>query len=160
MENWAEEIIKIIDSKLEGTREKDIRFFRIDEFKRNLTRIDTFSKRCSSCHNEQKNISEISDKIDEAVNVPGKSRREYDRIISKISKHIRKEHGYYTPYFFSYNYSFWGIIIGFIIGFLLLKIAPEYIFEMISIGFISGLIPAYILGSVKDKKIRSEKRLM
>ena len=160
MENWAGNIIKSIDSNLKETRDKDIRFFRIDEFKRNITRVDSFSKSCPVCMKEKINISEISDKIDEAVNVPGKSRKEYDRLISRLSKHIQKEHGFYAPYYYSYHYSFFGIVAGFIIGFILMKILPNYPIEMLSVGFISGLIPGYFWGLVKDKKIRSEKRLM
>ncbi len=160
MKNWAEEIIKNIDNKLEGTRDKDIRFFRIDEFKRNISRIDSYSNGCSVCMKEKINISEISDKIDEAVNVPGKTRREFDRLISRLSKHIQKEHGFYAPYYFSYHYSFFGIVAGLIVGFLLMKILPQYSVEMLSVGFAAGLIPAYFFGFIKDKKIRSEKRLM
>jgi hypothetical protein len=160
MGNWAEKIITSVDANLKDTRDKDIRFFRIDEFKRNITRIDSFSKSCPVCMNEKINISEISEKIDEAVNVPGKSRQEYDRLISRLSKHIQKEHGFYAPYYYSYHYSFFGIVAGFIVGFILMKILPDYSIEMLSVGFISGLIPGYFWGSIKDKKVRSEKRLM
>lgn len=160
MENWKDLIIKNIDNKLEGTREKDIRFYRIDEFKRNIARVDSFSKSCPFCQQQKIPVSEITDKIDEAINVPGKSRREFDRLISRLSKHIQKEHGFYAPYYFSYYYSFFGIVIGLIIGFILIKINPTLWVEMLSIGFMIGLIPSYIWGFIKDKKIRSEKRLM
>jgi len=160
MKNWAKEITDIIDSKLEGTRDKEIRFYRIDEFKRNITRVDSFSKSCPICKQKKIHISEVVDKIDEAVNVPGKTRREYDRLISRLSKHIRKEHGFYTPYYFSYLYSFFGIIAGLILGYVLMKINPDYSVEILSIGFSIGLITSNIWGFVKDKKIRSEKKLM
>jgi hypothetical protein len=160
MKNWATEITDKIDSKLEGTRDKEIRFYRIDEFKRNITRVDSFSKNCPICKQQKIYISEVADKIDEAVNVPGKTRREYDRLISSLSKHIQKEHGFYTPYYFSYLYSFFGIIAGLILGYVLMKINPDYFVEMLSIGFIIGLIPSYFWGFIKDKKVRSGKRLM
>ena len=160
MENWSTEIIDTIDAKLKGTREKDIRFYRIDEFKRNIARVDSFSKSCPFCQQQKINIAEVADKIDEAVNVPGNTRREYDRLISRLSKHIQKEHGFYAPYYFSYLYSFFGIIAGLILGYLLMKINPEFSVEMLSIGFIIGLIPSYIWGFVKDKKVRSTKKLM
>lgn len=160
MENWATEISKNIDTKLEGTRDKDIRFYRIDEFKRNIVRVGSFSQSCLFCQKEKISISEISNKIDEAVNVPGKSRREYDRLISRLSKHIQKEHGFYTPYYFTYLYSFFGIVAGFIIGFALMKLFPGFYIEMLSIGFIICLLPSYFIGYSKDKKNRSKKRLM
>ena len=160
MENWASEIIKTIGNKLESTRDKEIRFYRIEEFKRNITRVDSFSKSCPFCQQQKISVSEVVDKIDEAVNVPGKPRREYDRLISRLSKHMEKEHGFYAPYYFSYLYSFFGIVIGLIIGYALIRINPDYWIEMLSIGFIVGLIPSYIWGFIKDKNIRSEKRLM
>jgi len=160
MENWATEITDKIDIKLKGTRDKEIRFYRIDEFKRNIARVDSFSKSCPFCQQQKIYIAEVVDKIDEAVNVPGKTRREYDRLISHLSKHIQKEHGFYAPYYFSYLYSFFGIIAGLILGYALMKITPEYSVEMLSIGFIIGLLPSYVWGFVKDKKVRSEKKLM
>jgi hypothetical protein len=160
MKNWATEITNTIDKKLASTRDKEILFYRIGEFKRNITRVDSFSKECSLCQKEKISITEISDKIDEAINVPGKTRREYDRLISRLSKHIRKEHGFYPPYYFSYLYSFWGITIGLIIGYALMRYKPDLWIEMLSIGFVIGLIPGYFRGFIKDKKIRSEKRLM
>ncbi|MCF6333857.1 MAG: hypothetical protein L3J11_11285 [Draconibacterium sp.] len=160
MGNWAEEINSKIDSKLAEVREKDIRFFRIEEFKRNVARADDFSPNCSFCKSQKINVFETVETIDEAVQVPGKTRREFDRLISRLSKHMQKEHGFYAPYYFSYQYSFYGIIVGFIIGFLLMKVIPQYSIEMLSLGFIAGLIPSYIWGFIKDNKIRSEKRLM
>lgn len=160
MQNWATEITEIISSKLEGVREKDIRFFRIEEFKRNITRIDSFSNSCPVCAQQKTDIADVVDKIDEAVNVPGKSRREFDRLISRLSKHMQNEHNFYAPYYYSYLYSFFGIIIGLIVGYILLKTTEDLWVEMLSIGFIIGLIPSYIWGFIKDNKIRSEKRLM
>ena len=160
MGNWEKELNKIIDTKLESTRDKEIRFFRIDEFKRNIERVGSFSESCTHCQQQKTVIVEVVEKIEEAIHIPGNTRREYDRLIARLSKHIQKEHGFYPPYYFSYLYSFFGIAIGLIIGYILMKIKPELWIEMLSIGFVAGLIPSYIWGSIKDKKIRSEKRLM
>lgn len=160
MGKWAEGLNSEIESKLGEAREKDIRFFRIEEFKRNIIRTDDFSGSCSFCKKQKINIVKTTEAIDVAVFVPGKIRREYDRLISRLSKHMQKEHGFYAPYYFSYHYSFFGIIIGLIIGYILKEINPIYPLEMLSIGFALGLIPFYIWGYFKDKKIRSEKRLM
>ncbi len=160
MQNWAIEITNSIDSKLEGTRDKDIRFYRIDEFKRNIARVETFSKSCAFCAQQKISITEVVDKIDEAINVPGQTRREYDRLISRLSTHIQKEHGFFTPFHFSYRYSFVGMVAGLIIGYVLINFNPGFWVEMLSIGFIIGLIPSYFLGSMKDNKIRRAKKLM
>jgi hypothetical protein len=105
-------------------------------------------------------IAEAVSKIEKTVNEPGETRREYDRLIYRISKHMQKEHGFYPPYYFSYLYSFFGILAGLVLGYILMKTVSGYSTEMLSIGFTIGLIPAYIWGFIKDKKIRAEKRLM
>lgn len=160
MENWAKQTNTTIDAKTDGVRDKEIIFFRIAEFKRNISRVDSFSKSCPDCLRHKMAITEISDQIDDALYFPGKTRRKYDGLISNLSKHMQKDHGFYAPYYFSYTYSFIGITLGLIIGFILFKIYPELWIEMFSLGFTVGLIPSYIFGFAKDKKIRSEKKLM
>jgi len=94
------------------------------------------------------------------VNVPGQTRREYDRMIGRLSIHMQKEHGFYTPFHFVYLYSFFGMVAGLLLGYLLLKILPQYDWTMLAVGFSVGLISGYIWGNIKDKKIRSENKLM
>jgi hypothetical protein len=160
MVNWAEEINLKIDSSLEKSREKDLRFFRVDEFKRNIGRVDEFSKSCPFCFNQRIEISEAVETIYEAIQVPGSSRREYDRLIGRLAKHMRKEHGFFAPYYFSYLYSFIGILSGLILGFLLYKVFPENGEALFSACFVVGIVTSYIAGGRKDTKIRTAKKLM
>lgn len=160
MNSFSEELKTQIDEKLQGVNEKDIRFFRIDEFKRNLVRVDSFAKTCPTCKKELQNIQESIESIDEAINKVGKKRRDYDRLISRLSKHIRKEHGFYTPYYFTYYYSFFGLLVGSIVGYLLMQINSEFKLELFCLGIAIGLLPTYVLGYLKDKSIRSQKKLM
>ena len=160
MGNWAEEINSQIDINLEKTREKDLRFFRVDEFKRNIQRVDEFSKSCPFCFNQRIDILETVETIYEAIEVPGSSRRGYDRLIGRLSKHMRKEHGFFAPYYFSYIYSFIGILSGLIVGFLLYELFPENGEALFSASFVVGIITAYFAGIRKDNKIRSSNKLM
>jgi len=160
MGKWAENIITDIDQKLEKTREQDLRFFRIDEFKRNVTRVEEFMPTCADCKRIQTDIIETVKSIDEAVKTPGRERREYDRLISRLSKHIQKEHKFYPPYYFSYVYALIGLLGGALLGYLLFVIKPEHKIEMFSIGISAGLILSYILGTIKDRKIRTDKKIM
>ncbi|MDX1285053.1 MAG: SoxR reducing system RseC family protein [Draconibacterium sp.] len=159
-ETWSVIEIKRIDEKLSGTKEKDLRFYRISEFKRNIKRIEEFSGSCSYCENQKADVNKIISKIDEAIKVPGKSRKEYDRIIGRLSSHMRKEHGFYVPYFFTYLYSFIGMLGGVILGLIIMNIFPDYKLEILSAGFVLGLLPTYVIGHIKDKRIRSQKKLM
>ena len=160
MENWSEKIIGIIDANLEGVREKDLRFFRVAEFKRNIRRINDFSDDCNYCSEQKEPVETMVVAINEAIQVPGKSRREYDRLISRLATHMQKKHGVYPPYYFTYLFSFFGMAAGLVLGYLLLKLFPELNWLMLSTGFVAGLFPGYIWGSILDKKIRREKRLM
>lgn len=157
---WSEEINLKIDVNLEKSREKDIRFFRIDEFKRNITRVDDFSTSCPFCQKHKIDINEAVDNIYEAIEVPGSSRREYDRLISRLAKHMRNEHGFYAPFYFSYLYAFIGILTGLTIGFILYKLLPGYGEALFLICVATGIIVAYIGGSRKDSKIRTAKKIM
>ena len=160
MGKWSTEIGKEIDQKLEKTREQDLRFFRIDEFKRNISRVDEYYSGCADCKRIQSDIIETVKSIDEAVKSPGRKRREYDRLISRLSKHIQKEHKFYPPFYFSYMYALIGLIGGAVLGYLLFLIKPEHKIEMLSIGISAGLILSYILGTIKDRKIRTNKKIM
>ena len=144
-ENRTEEIIAKIDASLESVKEKDIRFFRVDEFKRNIRRVHEFSFRL------RYTVPRL---------MPGNSRREYDRLIHRLSRHMRKEHGFYTPYWFSYLYAFYGFISGFLLGFLLSVFFTDKKDIMYGIGFSLCIVAAYIIGSRKDLKIRMANKLM
>jgi len=160
MGNWKEEKSALLDEKLKDTKIRDIRFYRIEEFKRNISRVEEFSKSCPYCQKQKIDISSAVDKIDEAVNIPGKERRNYDRLISRLAQHMQKEHGFYAPYYYTYLYSFFGIIAGLVLGYLLLKMLPQYNWAMMSLGFVVGLFAGYLLGTGKDNKIRSDKMIM
>ncbi|MCK3685783.1 hypothetical protein [Maribellus sp. YY47] len=160
MESWSSEIIKLIDSKLENVKDRDIRFFRIAEFKRNIERVEQFSQTCPHCQKEQINIKEAVESVDEAIGVPGKARRNYDRLISRLSKHIQNEHGFYPPFHFSYLHALYGLVAGFVLGFGLMKLIPEFGIELLFGAISVGLVASYITGSIKDRRIREQKRIM
>lgn len=160
MNSWSEELHATIETKLQGINDKDRRFFRIDEFKRNITRVDSFSNTCSVCKKEQQNIQEAANTINEAINNVGKKRREYDKLITRLSKHMQKEHKFYAPYYYTYLISFAGMIAGSILGYFLMPINDELKLELFCLGFALGLLPTYVWGHLKDKNIRQEKRLM
>lgn len=160
MENWSEQIISSIDTKLTGVREKDLRFFRIEEFKRNIRRTEAFAGKCLYCREQKPTIEKTISFIDNAVQVPGKDRRDYDRLISRLSSHMQNNHGFFAPYYFTYLYSFFGMLGGLVSGYLFMKIFPEQNWMVLSAGFVAGLFAGHFWGSIKDKKIRKEKRLM
>ncbi len=160
MEDWTSQMTSAIDEKLKDARQSDLRFFRVEEFKRNVERTGTFSGKCPVCTRQQTDIKEVVGKIDKAVNIPGRERREYDRLINRLASHMQKEHGFYTPYHYTYRHSFYGMLIGIVTGLLLMMLFSQYNWAYVSGGFSAGLILGYIYGSQKDRKIRENKMLM
>lgn len=159
-EDWGSEMIINVEKNLVNAKDKDIRFFRVDEFKRNVKRVDGFSASCGFCNKQKIDIADAVENIAESIDVPGEKRRSYDRLISRLSVHVRKEHGFYPPFYYSYLYSFYGFVAGIFIGYLMFLFIPANPEAMFSTGFASSLLVSYIWGSRKDNKIRFEKRLM
>ncbi len=160
MEDWSSHMVSTVNEKLKDARQSDLRFFRVDEFKRNVERTGNFSGKCPVCKKEQINIREVVDKVDQAINKPGKERREYDRLIYRLATHMQNAHGYFTPYHFTYRYAFYGMSTGLALGFLLMMAFSDYNWAFLSGGFSLGLLIGYIYGSHKDRKVREKKMLM
>ncbi len=160
MENWAEEMISKIEFNLGKSREKDLRFFRVDEFKRNVARVDEFSKSCPFCQKQKIDIAETVETIAEAIEVPGKTRREFDRLISRLARHMQKEHGFYAPYYFSYLYAFIGILSGLTVGYVLFRMFPDSGELLLLVSIMVGIIASYIAGTRKDNNVRKENKIM
>lgn len=153
-------MVSAVDEKLKDARPTDLRFFRVEEFKRNVERTGTFLGKCPDCTRQKTDIKQVVDNIDQAIGTPGKVRRDYDRLINKLASHMQKEHGYYTPNHFTYRYSFYGMLIGIATGFLLLMLFSENNYAYLSGGFSVGLLLGYIYGGQKDRKIREKKMIM
>lgn len=153
-------MITTIDEKLKNAKPADLRFFRVDEFKRNVERTGTFSGKCPVCTRQQTDIRLVAGRIEKAISNPGKDRRDYDRLIDRLARHMQKEHGYHTPFHFTYRYSFYGMLAGIIAGLLLMLLFSDNNWTFVSAGFSAGLLLSYIIGNRKDQKIREKKMLM
>jgi hypothetical protein len=160
VEDWTTNIVLQVDEKLKDVKESDLRFFRVDEFKRNVRRTDENARTCPACNREKINITSVVPKINEAITIPGKSRREYDRLINRMADHMQKEHGYYTPYHFKYYYSFYGLVAGIAAGLLIMNLAGGQNWAIFSASVSVGLLIGYLRGGTKDRKIRQKKMLM
>ncbi|HAX94978.1 MAG TPA: hypothetical protein DCY35_00410 [Prolixibacteraceae bacterium] len=160
MDKWTESVIGTINQSLDGTREKDLRFFRIDELLRNIERVGKFSSSCADCKRLKTEIESTIPDIREAVEVPGKKRRELDRLISRLARHIMKAHQFYPPWHHNYLYSFYGMVIGSAIGALVMALLPGKKWEILAAGFAVGLISGQLIGGKKDREIRTNQKLM
>lgn len=160
MESWADNVLKDMEQRLLGTREKDLRFFRIDELRRNIGRVDKFAHKCDICQQLKHETEAALVHVNEAVNVPGSHRRELDRIVARLSRHMLKVHKFYPPWHFNYLYSFYGIVVGSLAGFTVVMVLQSKPWELVAAGFVIGIIAGQFFGGIKDRKIRGDERLM
>jgi len=160
MESWSDQVKQVIKTNLGGIKERDLRFFRIDEFIRNIERTEKFYETCPECFKHKNDISAIAGNIREAIKAPGEKRRELDRLTGKISRHMTTAHKFYTPYHFTYLYSFFGMVTGLLLGFFGTKVYPSEDWIALVIGFIAGLLTGQFIGAKKDRAVRKNKQLM
>jgi hypothetical protein len=71
MEDWTSQIISAIDEKLKNARPADLRFFRVEEFKRNVERVGLFRK-MSGLHKEKDQHQKLLEKSIRPFRYPGK----------------------------------------------------------------------------------------
>lgn len=160
MNNWEKKVLEEMELSLQGVRERDLRFFRIDELKRNISRVAGFSAACPDCRNVRSEIESAMVHLNEAIQVPGQHRREADRLIARLGRHMMKAHRLYPPWHFTYLYSFYGIVTGTLFFLPLVYLLPETHWEILAAGFVAGLITGQFTGGKKDRAVRHENRLM
>lgn len=161
MSDWNKKIIANLNEELQGTRDKDLRFFRIEEYFRMVDRVGEFSPTCAECKQFQPHIEEQLKTIKHAIHTPGKSRRRYDRHIDQLARHMKKVHNFYPPYYFTYLYSFFFTLILTSFTFLISLIFPAVsAWYFVVPGFISGLLAGQLYGAKKDGKVRATKKIL
>ncbi len=161
MTNWNEKILANMDISLSGIRDKDQRFFRIDELRRNITRVSQFAETCHQCLSFKEDIESNLVHLNEAINVPGQCRRDLDRLIARLSRHMIKAHHFYPPYHFNYLFTTYGLLAGLALALPLILFFPYEHMDVLAAGiFITGLLAGRIIGGKRDRKIRNDKKLM
>ena len=161
MSNWYPEFENEIFQKLKGTKDRDLRFFRIEEFLRICQRVDSYDASCRECNSYKYEIEKQKESIATAVNTPGKERRSFDHLLSKMSRHMKKGHGFYPPYYFMYLYSvMWAaplVILSLLVSLLFPTITT---WAFLAPAFAIGIVSGQIYGGKKDKHIREQNKLL
>jgi hypothetical protein len=146
---------------LAGVNIRDLRFFRIEEYLRIVRRVDEFSDDCVECKQFRTEIEHQALTIGKAIKYTGRERAAYDRHSDKLARHMKKVHGFYPPYYFTYSLGFSYMLaataLAFLVSFLFPSIDP-WIFVVP--GFIIGLLIGQLKGAQKDAKIRAGDKLL
>ena len=158
---WHNQIEETVRQQLAGSKEKDISFFRVEEFLRMSSRTDEFAGTCRDCASFKHQIEKQVETIGEAVKHPGRTRREYDRLLGKLSGHMQKQHQFYPPFYFTYLLGAVYTVIASAAGFLISLLFPAIsLWFFVVPGFILGLLAGQLRGAKKDSIVRKEKRLL
>ncbi|WP_423129293.1 hypothetical protein [Gaoshiqia sp. Z1-71] len=161
MSSWYSQFEQELLSGLEQIKSRDLRFFRVEEFLRNARRVDEFSDSCRDCHTLQYDIEKQKNTVAGAIRVPGKERRAYDRLQSRLNSHMRNVHGFYPPFYFTYLHSFlWTLALGVISLLVSLLFPGADIFAFLAPAFAVGVVTGQLVGGKKDRKIRSTNKLL
>ena len=159
MGSWYAGYEKEVVQQLKGTRERDLRFFRIEEYLRMAERADEFSDSCRECHSLCFPMERQKDSLAKAVQEPGRERRELDRLQSKMSDHMKQQHGFYPPYYFTYLHSFTWTVLLMCFAFIASLFFPDADrWYFLAPAFAAGVLSGQITGSRKDRKIRADKK--
>lgn len=158
---WLSETEELFREKLQGIPEKDVRFYRLEEFWRNIQRLDRFADECPVCRQKHEEVRETIQVMNDAVKYPGKTRRRFDRTLSALSSHMTEEHGFFPPYYNTYRWSALGMPAGAFLGALIdLSLFQGQKWGFIIGGTIIGLLVGYVFGGRKDNDLRTRKKLL
>jgi len=158
---WLNETEELFRENLKGISEKDVRFYRLEEFWRNVQRLDQFSNDCPVCREMHSGVRETIAGMNDAVKNPGKKRRKFDRALSTLASHMTEEHGFLPPYYFTYRWSALGLPAGALVGALIdLVLFHGQKWGFIVGGTIIGMLIGYVLGGRKDNNMRAKKKLL
>ena len=156
--DWIE---KELVEKLRGTKDRDLRFFRIEEYIRMIHRVGDFGDSCAECRKFATMIKRQNQTIAEAIGRPGRERKELDRLQSELQHHMKRRHGFYPPFYFTYLHSFiWIVALGagaWLLGYLF---APSVRTVVLLSGLGLGFIVGQVVGGKKDARIRLRKKIM
>jgi len=161
MEQWNQTIGDQLKQELKGVKDSDLRFFRIAEYLRMVKRVDDFSDTCEQCRQFRSEIEQQVKTVRLAVTETGRERRSYDRHIDQLARHMKKKHGFYPPYYYTYSYSFFYTLVAAVAGLLISLFFPSIDrWFFIVPAIVAGLLAGQLIGNRKDSRIRSENKLL
>lgn len=157
---WYKKIENKVLEQNEQLYKKDFRFYQVDVFLKLAKKVDEFNS-CKTCKQLKSQIEEVAGNLSDYLKGDVGSRRNYERKLNEISKHIKVVHKIYPKQHNLYTFSFYGIASGLGLGALIAYIIDKnYIEEGLIIGFTIGVIVGRIIGKIKDKRFHQEGKTL
>ncbi len=158
---WYKKIEKKIIEENEKLYKNDFKFYQVESFLKIAKKVDQFAPICENC-NESKTISEeLTENLFDYLKGDVNSRRNYEKKLDTMNKHLRKEHSIYPKQYFISLYSLIGVVGGLLSGALIAYMTiPGFMKQSLLFGFVAGLFVGRIWGKIKDKKIQKEGKVL
>jgi len=161
MSDWYSDFEQDVVLKLKGHKRSDLRFFRIDEYLRIAEKVNLLASSCRECHAFRSAMEKQNDLLVKAIDEPGHERRDLDRLQSRLSDHLRRQHGFFPAFYFTYRYSFFLTVILLGIAFLAYLVSPATdIWYFFAPAFVFGVVAGQVGGAKKDRRIRETNRIL
>ncbi|QZE13551.1 hypothetical protein K4L44_13340 [Halosquirtibacter laminarini] len=157
MTNSQDAIFEDLNRALSGISDKDLRFFPIDRFKTQLEILLQHRDQCPECNMLLKKTKEVVPLIPIAITDVGKERKQVDRLLRDIERHLRKVHHLLPEYYYAARYGSIFAAITVVISLIALWCFPSdnSVLVIITLTFIS-LILGFLWGNIKDKRFAGE----
>ncbi len=150
---WYKKIEKTIIEENEKLYKNDFKFYQVESFLKIAKKVDHFAANCSTCNSSKAVSEELTENLADYLKGDVASRRAYEKKLTVMNKHLRKEHSIYPKQYFISLYSLLGVVIGLLSGALVAYLTiPGFMKQSLLFGFVAGLFIGRIWGKVKDKK--------
>jgi hypothetical protein len=157
--NWGEEQKQKIEGLSSGLSFTKYNLLKISSLERLIDVSHQNSAQCDQCKSNKEKLEKMVEQIPllDQIDV----RQPYEKEFNSMRSHLIKHHGFSPPSHFSSVWSLWllltGVSIGAIISLTITKrIVPDLVFIPSAIGLIIG----YLIGSMRDRKNRNQKKLI
>lgn len=137
--------------------------------KYNLMRVGTLvklieetDKRKDECEQCKKYGAALPDMIEQLPQLDDTYvRGNYEKKFNEMRKHFHKKHGFVAPSYYSSCYTLIGLLCFPAISLLLMYVFPGKILpRFLILSVVIGMLVGYLVGSVKDMKMRKSDRLI
>ncbi|MBN2682823.1 MAG: hypothetical protein JXR58_09970 [Bacteroidales bacterium] len=140
---------------------KDYSFFMLTRLPGIAEKLEEFSDSCEDCKNYMHTLEKQINILPKIVSDDVSYRKEYEKTLDLISRHLRKEHKLVPERFFVAVYSTFGLFGGLFLGLglsylIYSSLNQSVIFASLGIGVFAG----YIWGSIKDLRYKNRKMVL
>ena len=152
---WYDKIVKEINLHKDSLSQKDAKKYKLDLLLRVARRVDDFYSYCGECQLFQPEITKLTQDLSNLAQMPQpaakEGRRNYNKTLDNIVKHLRKQHKLVTQGYYRGIGMMIGAVVSSAIGAALGN--P-------GIGAAVGIGVGLAIGSYLDKKAEKEGRVI